>query len=63
MKKEIHCSDLVPGCTFIAKAETEDELMKKVAVHAKDVHKMKELTPELKKKAKAAIKTVAKVGK
>ena len=30
--------------------------------HAKEAHK-KELTPELKKKAKAAIKTVAKAGK
>lgn len=61
--KELHCSALVPDCTFVAKAETEDELMKKVAMHAKDVHKMEELTPELKTKAKAAIKTVAKVGK
>ena len=57
MKKEIACNDVVPGCKFTAKAETEEELMKKVADHAAHEHGVKDVTPELASKVKAAIRT------
>ena len=55
LMKEIACGDLMPGCTFKAKAETEDELLKKVAAHAKEVHGL-DATPELVAQVKTKIK-------
>src|SRR5216684_2101623 len=43
------------SCDFIARAETEDELMKQVADHAKNVHGMNEIPPEMTEKVKGAI--------
>ena len=55
MSKQLACGDVVPGCAFKADAATEDELMKKVAAHAAQHHGVKEVTPELAAKLKAAI--------
>ena len=54
--KYIACAEIVPDCTFEASAETEDELVKKVAAHAAHAHGVTEITPELAAKVKAAIK-------
>jgi len=43
-------------CGFKATAETEEELLKMVAAHAAEVHGMKEISPEVMEKVKAAIK-------
>jgi predicted small metal-binding protein len=56
MEKSIACNDVVPGCTFTATAATEEELMKKAAVHATQVHGIIEVTPELAAKFKSAIR-------
>lgn len=55
-KKKISCADVVPGCSFTAEADNEQELLKKVAAHAGPEHGVKEVSPELLKKLKAAIK-------
>jgi predicted small metal-binding protein len=55
--KRFACSDVVPGCGFIASAASEDELMKQVAAHATEHHHIAEVTPELAAKVKAAIRT------
>lgn len=55
-KKKISCADLVPGCGFTAEAATEEELIKKVVEHAAPQHAVKEVTPELLKKIKSAIR-------
>jgi len=55
-KKTISCSDVVPGCNFTAEAVTEEELLKKVSAHAGKDHGLKEVTPDVLKKVKAAIK-------
>jgi len=31
MTKVLRCSDMMPGCDYVARAETEDELMQKAA--------------------------------
>lgn len=54
--KTVSCGDLMPGCGYEAQAENEAALMTKVARHAYEVHGIKELTPELKKKVKEAIR-------
>ena len=53
--KEIACGDIVPGCDFKASAETEDQLLKKVAVHAKEAHGI-DVTPELAAQVKSKIR-------
>jgi len=55
MAKHIACDDVVPGCGFTATAPSEEEVVEKVAAHARDTHGLKEITPELAAKVKAAI--------
>jgi len=57
MTKAIACGDVVPGCAFRTEAATEEELLKRVAAHAKDVHGVTDVTPELLSKVRAAITT------
>lgn len=55
-KIKISCADIVPGCAFTAEAGSEAELLQKVATHAGHDHGIKEVTPEVLAKVKAAIK-------
>ena len=52
----ISCADIVPECPFTASAATEEDLLRQVAAHAAHDHGIKEVTPELAAKVKAAIK-------
>lgn len=56
MTKHVACNDFVPGCGFTASAPTEQELLTKFAAHAGENHGVKEVTPELAAKVKAAIR-------
>lgn len=58
MTKSISCSDVGADCGWSATAESEEELMEKVAEHAKAEHKDLEITPELVAKIKSAIKEI-----
>jgi predicted small metal-binding protein len=55
--KRIACGEVVPGCPFTATAETEEELLAKVAAHAAHDHGIHDVTPELAAQVRAAIKT------
>ncbi|MSU90386.1 DUF1059 domain-containing protein [Rhodobacteraceae bacterium 2CG4] len=55
MTKVLKCGDLMPGCTFQAKAETEDEILQAAATHAREAHNL-EPTPELVEKVRSAIR-------
>jgi predicted small metal-binding protein len=57
MAKHIGCGDVVAGCGFTAQAATEEELLEAVKAHATKEHGVKEVTPELAAKVKAAIRT------
>ena len=57
MSKVLKCGDLMPGCDFVAKGETEAEVLKAAAEHAKTAHGL-EVTPELAAKVKSVIKDV-----
>ena len=50
------CADIGMDCTFAAKALTKNSLMKKVAAHASDVHKITSIPGDLKSKIESAIK-------
>jgi predicted small metal-binding protein len=58
MAKSIKCLDVGVDCDFEARAETEEQLMKKVAEHARTKHNITEIPPELVQKVKAAIRDV-----
>ena len=59
--KKLGCMDVDPkgGCAFEVRAETEEEVMRLVADHAKHTHKMSSPPPEMIKKIKGAMKTVS----
>ncbi|MCH7577588.1 MAG: DUF1059 domain-containing protein [Chloroflexi bacterium] len=56
MSKIIDCNKVNPasGCAHVVRGETEDELLRKAAEHAKE-HGIVDVTPELMKMIKANI--------
>lgn len=56
MAKLLRCSDVGFDCGYEIRADTEDEVMKKAAEHAAEVHGMKEISEEVGAKVRAAIK-------
>jgi len=60
MAMTLACRDIGSDCPYIARGETEEELMAYVVKHGKEVHGYTEeqlKDPEMMKKVKAAIKT------
>jgi len=59
--KKLGCLDVNPtgGCAFEVRAETEDEVMRLTGEHAKTMHKMTSIPPEMASKVKGAIKNVS----
>lgn len=57
MGKIIECAKVDPssGCTYVVHGATEEELLKNAMEHAKS-HGIREVTPELMEKVKAAIR-------
>ena len=56
VSKRIECNSVVPGCSWKGSAATEDALVQQVVAHAAEVHGVKDVTPQLAAKVKAAIK-------
>jgi predicted small metal-binding protein len=56
MARTMSCKDVGPECDFVARGETDEEVMGQVAEHARTAHGMEEVPPELAAKAQAAIK-------
>ena len=59
MGKKLTCQDLGVTCPFEAHGETEDEVIGRIAKHAKEVHGYTDeqlSDPEMMKKVKEAIK-------
>ena len=58
--KKLGCLDVNPkgGCAFEVRAESEDEVMRMVGDHAKIMHKMANVSPDMAAKIKGAIKSV-----
>lgn len=51
------CKDIGMDCGFETSAESMETLMPKITKHASDVHKMVEISEDLKKQVSAAITT------
>ncbi|MBC7929255.1 MAG: DUF1059 domain-containing protein [Rubrivivax sp.] len=56
MAKTMSCRDVGPDCDFVARGESEEEVMGQVAAHARTEHGFEEVPAELAEKARAAIK-------
>lgn len=59
MAKELRCGDVVPGCDFVARGDSEQEILDQAAAHACAVHGVNKITPELAEKARGAIRDEA----
>jgi predicted small metal-binding protein len=55
MAKVLRCRDVGMDCDYEARAETEEEILKKVAEHAGTTHNMTEISEEVLAKVLAAI--------
>lgn len=56
MTKILKCNDLNPGCAFEARGNSDEDVLKKAAEHAKTVHKMREIPADVLDKARSAIR-------
>ena len=56
MPKILKCSDLMPGCNAVVEGKDMTEVMAKAAEHAKTVHGVSTIPPEMVPKVQAAIK-------
>jgi predicted small metal-binding protein len=56
MAKTMSCRDVGSDCDFVARGETEEELMGQVAAHAREQHGIDEVPPEMAEKVRAAIR-------
>jgi predicted small metal-binding protein len=56
MAKVIRCRDIGMDCAWEGRAETVEELLPIASQHAKEVHGMQEITPEVAAAVQAAIR-------
>jgi predicted small metal-binding protein len=56
MTKVISCRDVGVDCDFVARGQTEQEILEQCAEHARTVHGMNELSPELAQKLRSGIR-------
>jgi len=56
MAKIIRCRDVGVDCDFVARAETEQEILQQCAEHARGEHGIEEIPPELAARVQGAIR-------
>lgn len=56
MKKSLSCRDVGADCDFSICADTEEEIFRQAAEHARKEHNLSEISQELKDKARSAIR-------
>jgi predicted small metal-binding protein len=59
MAKVLHCADVTGTCDFVARGDSEQEIMQQAAAHAQSAHQINEVTPELAEKVRSAIRDEA----
>jgi predicted small metal-binding protein len=55
MTKVLKCGDVVPGCKTEIKGDSDHDVLRKAAEHAKTDHHMESIPPEVLSKVKNAI--------
>lgn len=56
MTKVVHCRDVGFDCDGVVRAETEEEALQQVAVHAKEVHNLETVTDEIVEKVRSVMR-------
>ncbi len=56
MAKVLRCADIGLSCDFVARAQTEEEILSQAAVHVQAVHPQIQLTDDVVAKVRGAIK-------
>jgi predicted small metal-binding protein len=56
MAKVLRCRDVGLDCTGELRGETEEEIMRQAAEHARSTHNIRDMPPELVQKVRAAIR-------
>lgn len=59
MSKVMRCNDVVGNCDFVARGESEQDILQQAAAHARAAHNVSEITPELADQVKSAIRDEA----
>ncbi len=55
MTKVLRCNDLMPGCTWEGRGDTEAEVLMQAAEHAKTAHNLTDISPEIISQVRGAI--------
>ena len=58
MAKQLRCRDVGLNCDFEVRGTTDEEVLQKAVVHARIVHQLSDVPPELATKVRAAIRTI-----
>jgi predicted small metal-binding protein len=58
MAKQLRCRDVGLDCDFEASGNTEEEVLQQASAHARTVHQIADMPPELAAKVRGAIRTV-----
>jgi predicted small metal-binding protein len=56
MAKVLRCNDLMPGCPFEARGDSEESVLTQAAEHAKTAHNLTDIPEEMISKVRGAIR-------
>lgn len=56
MAKVLRCNDLMPGCPFEARGDSEESVLAQAAEHAKTAHNLTDIPEEMISKVRSAIR-------
>lgn len=56
MAKSLRCDDVIPGCSYVVQADTEEEVIRQAAEHARLKHNIRRITPEITAMMRAAVR-------
>jgi predicted small metal-binding protein len=59
MAKTVSCRDVGADCDFVARGNSEEEIMSQIDEHARTEHNMSEVPAELREQVRAAIRDEA----
>lgn len=58
MAKKFSCGEVVDGCAWSTQAQTDEEIFRNIAEHAKSAHGITEIPVELLQKVKSKIQDI-----
>ena len=56
MTKRLRCRDVGMDCDFEARGATEEDVVRQASAHASREHQIREMTPDLERRVRAAIR-------